>query len=59
MFDCPGQHMAFGDDWFFANVFEPHLQDDDFKRGESGGLLRRRVEAKSFLAASRERAQAM
>ena len=52
MFDCPGQHMAFGDDWFFANVFEPHLLDDgDSARGRSGGLLRRRGAAKSFLAA--------
>jgi palmitoyl-protein thioesterase len=27
MFDCPGQHMAFGVDWFIGNVMEPHLLD--------------------------------
>ena len=37
MFDCPGQHMAFGDDWFVANVFEPHLLDDERVEGASGG----------------------
>ena len=56
MFDCPGQHMAFGDDWFFANVFEPHLLDDERARGRSGGLLRRRGAANAR-AASEERVE--
>ena len=50
MFDCPGQHMAFGDDWFVANVFEPHLLDDERVEGASGG---HRVEARQGAANAR------
>tara|TARA_B110000977_G_scaffold127493_1_gene162867 strand:+ start:12152 stop:13195 length:1044 start_codon:yes stop_codon:yes gene_type:complete len=29
MFDCPGEHMAFGDEWFMKNVMKAHLMDDE------------------------------
>lgn len=49
MFDCPGQHMAFGDEWFFTNVFEPHLLDVEHFEGRRGGRLRRAETAQTEL----------
>jgi len=28
MFDCPGEHMHFADEWFEEHVIDPHLRDD-------------------------------
>jgi|TARA_B110000977_G_scaffold45996_1_gene62484 hypothetical protein len=45
MFDCPGQHMAFGDNWFMENVMKTHLLDDledETVVGRGGGDERER-----------------